>query len=462
MKFLSVCSGIDAASVAWNPLGWRAVAFSEIEKFPSAVLAHHYPDVPNLGDMTKFREWPIEPGSIDVLVGGTPCQSFSVAGLRSGLDDDRGNLALVYCRILDHLRPRWFVWENVCGVLSSFSDEEKDSEAAEDAASSETEEVWQSSDFAAILMGFQECGYSVAARILDSQYFGVPQRRRRIFVVGNLGNWRCSTAALLEPESLRGDSKKGSRKGKTVAGTLGARSGRSVGTQDAEAGHLVAATRSKGFGERGVDMDQIENGNCVIAYENTIVGTVACNTGPNGHDAGNFACNQSVDSGHLIVSALTSRPYADRGDVDEKLIVSTSTGDVAHCLNAGGMGRQDYETETMVVSFQPRIGLTGRGYEENMVGTLTGAVAGDTSDMRPCVAGKNIGVRRLTAVECERLQGFPDGFTAIPYRGKPADQCPDGPRYSAIGNSMAVPVMAWIGQRIQKVEEVLKKINQNQ
>jgi DNA (cytosine-5)-methyltransferase 1 len=460
MRYLSVCSGIEAASAAWGQLGWKAVAFSEIDKFPSAVLAHHYPDVPNLGDMTKFKEWPLEPGSVDVLVGGSPCQSFSLAGLRGGLDDDRGNLALVYCRILEHLRPRWFVFENVPGVLSSFSDEEKGSEEAQDAASAETEEVWQSSDFAAILMGFQECGYSVAARILDSQYFGVPQRRRRIFVVGHLGNWRCSTAALFEPESLRGDTKKGSRKGKTVAGTLGARSGRSVGAQDAEAGHLVAATLSKGFGDRGVDMDQIANGNetggvpfILDQYNFTVSDICSAVTTGTGTAMHNVLATETVP-------ALTCSPYADRGDVDEKLIVSTSTGDVAHCLNAGGMGRQDYETETMVVSFQPRIGRTGRGYEENMVGTLTGAVAGDTSDMRPCVAGKNIGVRRLTAVECERLQGFPDNFTAIPYRGKPADQCPDGPRYSAIGNSMAVPVMAWIGRRIQKVEEVLKSIQQ--
>lgn len=118
MNYLSVCSGIEAATVAWHSLGWNPVAFSEIEKFPSQVLEHHYPAVPNMGDMTKYKEWNIN-GSIGLLVGGTPCQSFSVAGLRKGLEDPRGNLALTYCGILDRFRPKWLIWENVPGVLSS-------------------------------------------------------------------------------------------------------------------------------------------------------------------------------------------------------------------------------------------------------------------------------------------------------------------------------------------------------
>ena len=110
MRYLSVCSGIEAATVAWHDFGWTPAAFSEIDKFPSQVLAHHYPQVPNMGDMTSYKEWDI--GAIDVLVGGTPCQSFSVAGLRKGMADPRGNLALVYLGIADHFRPRWIVWEN--------------------------------------------------------------------------------------------------------------------------------------------------------------------------------------------------------------------------------------------------------------------------------------------------------------------------------------------------------------
>src|SRR5690606_16106889 len=181
MRYLSVCSGIEAATVAWQPLGWRPAAFSEIEAFPSAVLAHHYPDVPNLGDMTNFRSWP--DAAIDLLVGGTPCQSFSVAGLRKGLDDPRGNLALTYLAIAERYRPRWLVWENVPGVLSSNGGR----------------------DFGAFLGGLAELGYGWAYRVLDAQYFGVAQRRRRVFVVGHLGDWRAAAAVLFERDSLSGN-----------------------------------------------------------------------------------------------------------------------------------------------------------------------------------------------------------------------------------------------------------------
>jgi DNA (cytosine-5)-methyltransferase 1 len=171
MNYLSVCSGIEAASVAWEPLGWTPVAFAEIEPFPSEVLAHHYPHVPNWGDMTKFKDWP--DAVPDVLVGGTPCQTFSVAGLRQGLADPRGNLMLVYLAILDRYRPEWMVWENVPGVLSSN----------------------EGRDFGAFLGGLGQLGYGFAYRVLDAQFvrvdgFGraVPQRRRRVFVVGHLGD----------------------------------------------------------------------------------------------------------------------------------------------------------------------------------------------------------------------------------------------------------------------------------
>jgi DNA (cytosine-5)-methyltransferase 1 len=341
MRYLSVCSGIEAASVAWSPLGWKPVAFSEIETFPCSVLAERYPDVPNLGDMTRYEEWDINE-TVDLLVGGTPCQSFSIAGLRGGIEDARGNLALIYCRILQKLRPRWFVWENVPGVLSSSGGR----------------------DFGSILGAMVELGYGVAYRVLDAQYFGVPQRRRRVFIVGCLGDWASAAEVLFEPGCLRGDSKASSKPRKEIAGTL-----------------------SSGFAGRGVDMDQIANGNCVV----------------------------------------------------------TSTGNTAHCLNAGGMGRQDYETETMVVGAL-QSGGTSKGH--GTAGVNNQAVA--AGHVIPAKsAGPEIGVRRLTPIECERLQGFPDDWTAVMHRNKPAA---DGPRYKAIGNSMAVPVMAWIGKRIQEME----------
>ncbi|MDF1769854.1 DNA cytosine methyltransferase [Maricaulis sp.] len=187
MRYGSVCSGIEAATQAWHPLGWEPAFFSEIERFPSAVLAHHYPDVPNLGDMTKFKEWPDV--SIDLLVGGTPCQSFSVAGLRKGLADPRGNLALTYLAIAERYQPRWIVWENVPGVLSS----------------------GEGRDFGSFLGALGKLGYGFAYRVLDAQYVrtrgharAVPQRRRRVFVVGHLGDWRRAAAVLFDRESMSG------------------------------------------------------------------------------------------------------------------------------------------------------------------------------------------------------------------------------------------------------------------
>ena len=194
MNYLSVCSGIEAATVAWHHMGWKPVGFSEIEKFPSQVLAHHYPQVTNFGDMTKYKEWQID-GTVGLLVGGTPCQSFSIAGLRKGLSDPRGNLALTYVGILDHFRPKWFIWENVQGVLSS----------------------GQGRDFAAFLTALGIIGYGWSYRVLDAQYFGVAQRRRRVFVVGHLGNWKPAAEVLFESDCLSGNTKKGRKKGQESA-----------------------------------------------------------------------------------------------------------------------------------------------------------------------------------------------------------------------------------------------------
>lgn len=249
MRYASVCSGIEAATVAWHGLGWKPVWFSQYDPehnyksgpdFPSSVLAHRFPEVPNLGDMTKLRDNDIyKQSEFDLLVGGTPCQAFSIAGLRAGLDDDRSNLALEFIRILRNKRPRWFLWENVPGVLSSNG----------------------GADFASILSGFtgrdvgaqkfekagiiEGDGYSIAWRVLDSQYFGVPQRRRRVFVVGHLGNdWRPPTAVLFEPESLRRDFTPGGKKRK---GTTGSTESRITCTGDGITG-TVSCKWAKGTG----------------------------------------------------------------------------------------------------------------------------------------------------------------------------------------------------------------------
>jgi DNA (cytosine-5)-methyltransferase 1 len=187
VRYASVCSGIEAPSVAWHPLGWEPVFFSEIDKFPCAMLKHHYPHVPNLGDMNGFKDWP--DAAFDVLVGGTPCQSFSVAGLRKGLADPRGNLALVYLAILERYRPRWMVWENVPGVMS----------------------VDGGRAFGSFIGGLGRTRVWVGLPSLDAQYVrvdglerAVPQRRRRVFVVGYLGDWRRAAAVLFERESMSG------------------------------------------------------------------------------------------------------------------------------------------------------------------------------------------------------------------------------------------------------------------
>lgn len=216
MRYLSVCSGIEAASVAWESLGWTPVGFAEIDAFPSRVLDHHYPDVKNYGDLTKYKDWNIERGSVDVLIGGTPCQSFSVAGLRKGMDDPRGNLALAFVGLVDHIRPEWVIWENVPGVLSSN----------------------RGRDFGAFVGALVSIGYSVSWRVLDAQYFGVAQRRRRVFVVAHSsGDWRYPSSVLFERESVCRNPAEGRSKRKTTSANAEASTG-----SDSEPGVIAAAS----------------------------------------------------------------------------------------------------------------------------------------------------------------------------------------------------------------------------
>lgn len=191
---------MEAASVAWHDLGFTPIGFSEIEPFPCEILKQRFPNTPNYGDLTKYKDWPIEPGSVDLLVGGTPCQAFSVAGLRRGLADPRGNLALIFLGLADHLKPRWILWENVPGVLTSSGGR----------------------DFGSFLAGLAELGYSASWRICDAQNFGVAQRRRRVFVVAHLGDWKPPAAVLFESEGLRGDSPKSDQKRKGSTSNAGA------------------------------------------------------------------------------------------------------------------------------------------------------------------------------------------------------------------------------------------------
>ena len=402
MRYGSVCSGVEAASLAWKPLGWQPQWFAEVDKFPSAVLAHHWPTIPNLGDITcddfieQARRRPI-----DVLVGGTPCQSFSVAGLRKGMDDDRGNLALQFCRIADALQPRWVVWENVPGVLSS----------------------GKGRDFGSIVGALVEVGYDIAWRILDAQYFGVPQRRRRVFLVGHLGGRRSAAAVLFERESIAGHIAPRRKTGQGVTPLLeiGARTG--------------SAKSGAGIGDPGDMMYTLQAG-----------------------------------KQHGVADNSTSWDYQRLRIHDEKGIAPTLS-------QSDGSGGQRTPTIAGTVSAKWAKGTGGPSgdevqnlvcYENHAQDSRVKEVELPTLNAKAGTGGNNLPliqmvnaklqVRRLTPIECERLQGMPDNHTRIPWRNKPADDCPDGNRYKAIGNSMAVPVMRWIGERIELVESVLTEI----
>ena len=482
MRYLSVCSGIEAATVAWHPLGWKPVAFAEIDPFPSAVLKHRFPNIPNLGDFTRITAADV--GPIDLLVGGTPCQSFSVAGLRGGLADDRGNLALEFLRLADRTRPRWLVWENVPGVLSTNGGR----------------------DFGAILGGVVELGYGFAYRVLDAQYFGVPQRRRRVFVVGYLGDWRPAAAVLFERHCLQRHSPPRREKRERIAPTLSARTrgGGGLGTDfDCDGGLIanswpadVAPTLNAHFGDKQGLEDQhalagaglfvphtahsLRAGGFDVSEDGTGRGTPIVpiqsvqsvrdkkQNGIGIGEPGDEMFTLTARDQHAVAYRTSCNCGAwETGDKVDALTTETDpnshvlafsskdhgadVGDIAPTLRAmGHRGSHANAGGQLAVALRGREGgATAELCGEVMPALRTGAGGGDKAH-----ALTGMQVRRLTPRECERLQGFPDDWTLVPYRGKPAS---DGPRYKAIGNSFAVPVVRWIGERIALVEEALSK-----
>ena len=674
MKYLSVCSGIEAATVAWHQMGWEPLGFSEIEKFPGEVLKHHYPDVPNLGDMTKYKEWKLN-GRPDILVGGTPCQSFSVAGLRKGLEDPRGNLALTYCGILDHFKPKWFIWENVPGVLSSGGGR----------------------DFGSFLGAVAELGYGFAYRVLDAQYFGVAQRRKRVFVVGCFGDWQSAAKVLFEPESLRGDSPPSREKrketaartgvGVEISGPLSARDYKDAGTDgvnEYSAKMVPVGYTSNGFAsyKEGVGTLRASGGDlgggsetfvtddatkystgiaevCAtitcelekqvtnqmlsnqmlsnadsffipeftdqVVYENhpsdsrveemgDVCSTVTSSWGTGG---GNTPFVQAFNitfcdsngtrkdrkNGGLYVNETDTSNTLTRAGVGTNIvqplaadIYNQSLSDVSQTVRRGvdidhiggvlqdkptaygflptqgskaqGIGFEEEQAPTLragcdsygllqtpigfhvnarpdemkfeddlsgtmtksqipgvletysiqgsMIGRSDEAGPQGNGINEDVSFTLNttdrhavahptvlmdqggsvmnvmqdgtvGTLRSETHGHEPLVMDKSVAfdtynhsvsdvnqtlkspqggvsesigtvlspsmaVRRLTPLECERLQGFPDNYTDIKPKGKPTS---DGPRYKALGNSMAVPVMRWIGNRVNKLNSTI-------
>jgi len=563
MRYASLCDGIGAAHVAWQPLGWECAWTSEIEPFPAAVVDHHW-NLKNLGDMTKLTEEMLNAcGPIELLVGGTPCQSFSVAGLRRGLDDPRGNLALRFTQLVGVLRPTWVVWENVPGVLSSSGGR----------------------DFGTFLGALGELGYGFAYRVLDAQWFGVAQRRRRVFVVGHLGDWRRAAAVLFERESLFGNppTRRKARERTAVAASVRTKTGRSDDRGDG-CDNLIA-WQGGSQQDQVLTPDQISPAICHSSnahgghHQPNVMVAFAQNQREEVRDLGDCSTALNLQGTHqqtFLATPFTKAKRAqsdqddetwvpgdvaptqscfDQGDVRATTVVAydvhgtlatkgASETEIHSALRGRTPGQSEASTTTVVAFRDPCPTLTAKmqgssgwapaNEDAHLVGVPQGFthsgysnqpawMTGDRTDCLPAsghgdtshqgigvlafaqnqlgevrtnsdvmgtvntnqnASGSNtpmvaygsetigtirsntrnnsdpvteaamhvmhgMAVRRLTPKECERLQGFPDGYTDVTYRKKPAA---DGPRYRALGNSMAVPVMAWIGQRIAELE----------
>ena len=469
-QYGSVCSGIEAATVAWHPLGWRAEWFAEIEPFPSAVLAYRWPEVSNLGDMTKLARQVLA-GSIaapEVLVGGTPCQAFSVAGMRAGLDDPRGQLTIKYVELadaVDHVRAARgeaeciVVWENVPGVLSDKGNAfgcflgalVGESDALQPSGGKWTD--------AGCVYGPKR---TAAWRVLDAQYFGLAQRRRRVFVVASARAGFDPAAVLFEREGVRRDTAPRRSAGQDVAGTLNARTdgGGFPGTDEACSGYVQPVTAYGGGRTSGpVDVAAclVAKGQkcdfevetfCVHGTQDPCVSDKAFALGRNhGQENAVFA----IQAGALRTNPLSGpdgvgvqADHAYTLEARAEVQAVCVTGDITHTDGSeDGSGRGQ---PIVSVALRGREGGATAELGDDLAGCLRASTGGGD---KPHALVRSV-VRRLTPTECERLQGFPDSWTMIPWRGKPAEECPDGPRYKAIGNSKAVPVVRWIGMRIQR------------
>ena len=544
IRYGSVCSGVEAASLAWEPLGWTPAWFSEIDSVACGVLAYHWPDVPNLGDMLELDAE--QCADIDVLVGGTPCQSFSVAGLRKGLDDERGNLTLSFVRLaeaIDAIRrergqpPVTIVWENVPGV---FSDSDNafgcflGALAGEDDPLEPPGEGWSN---AGCVLGPERV---IAWRILNAQFFGVPQRRRRVFVVASAREGFDPREVLFECEGVRGDPQASGEARKEAPGYVvpslvasgrgveragdsrgqdpvipvleaGARTGKS--TTDKRAGigigkpgdpmytlqagkqHAVAvAMRGRNGGatcEMGGDVANALRSADGGGSKPFVLAETCPTLCASGKAAGS-ATQQDAESGALIPTVASTIRAADGhhghsspcGDGCDNLICTaqntgqgywkeSSVGATLRCCGKGGESRN---ANLAVIAFSskdnggdatqdisPTLRAAGHDKSHANAGAPPAVCINARQDPITTreitgpldVFGNSHGVttgfrvRRLLPVECELLQGMPPGHTAR----TPDKELADGPRYKLIGNSMAVPVMRWIGRRIQAAEK---------
>jgi len=500
----SVCSGIEAATVAWKPLGWKAAWFSEIEPFPCAVLNYHYPDIVNHRDMTKLHEQEVfNDPDIDVLIGGTPCQSFSVAGLRKGMDDPRGNLVLTFLGIVDKTRPSWVVWENVPGILSDKTEALK-----------------------SLLDGLEELGYIIDIDILDAQFFGVPQRRRRVFICAqsmtDLLTQKTDTSALTiaqcwqeilhgilsvqsqvsgkeqENLDLAYLSRDGVERRMTLFGLRGERNnyeklrehlieafqryqaglkpsdaslgasekeatqaGRSMGSAEADQFTLTELSLKKAvdesyqvmksfitsMGTNKITAEQI----CISSQAVLLIAKLIQVLSPSSPTFWSAASSSLIALKEYMNYARQTNGdlFTDMEWVQERsdFLRQAEPTDLAFSdIRTRQFGQEvllithslsgDVNPPSRVEGFVP-VCVTARGSQSN-------------DDRETYLIEFNGKTRRLTPIEKERQFGFPDNYTNIPWRSKP--RSPDGPRYKSLGNSMAVPVIRWLGERIEKVE----------
>ena len=457
MRYASVFDGIGAAHVAWQPLGWKCQWTAEIDPFPAAVVEQRW-GFENRGDVTKFKEW-TDGEAIDLLVGGSPCQSFSVAGLRQGLLDPRGGLMLTFLGIAQRYRPKWVVWENVPGVLSS----------------------GQGRDFGSFLGALAELGYGFAYRVLDAQWFGVAQRRRRVFALGCLGDMRSAAQVLFECESVRRDNPPSREKGQAVTGSLTALAGRNGGAanDDLDSGRIIpdAAFNQGENAKYSAMIEHTETCPSLVARgphavhtsDGIVADPISAHEGRTyTHEGTTFRLHNCVSQPFTKAKRAQSNKddetwvpgevaptfnVFDSGDTRATTVVAMRESgqgfwmpdDKSGPIRAEGENRPSRPSH--VVAFRPTGGTHSvEAAEECSPSIKVGSGLGIPS---PPGVMQGMSVRRLTPRECERLQGFPDDYTAITYRDKPAA---DGPRYKSLGNSMAVPVMRWIGERIARVE----------
>lgn len=448
LKYISLFSGIEAASVAWEPLGWEPVAFSEIEPFPCELLKQRYPNVPNLGDITEI-DWSAYRGAVDLIVGGSPCQSFSIAGNREGLKGESG-LMFEYIRAVREVLPRYFVWENVPGALSSE----------------------QGAAFGQLLHEMDVCGYGLAWRVLDAQFFGVAQRRRRVFLVGCLGNGGGPAQILFDGESMRWDYPSSRDKRKSLAEhvksgirrcyTMLVRCGCAGGGKGALIQDDVSATLSTSNVQTVFQPVEPE---CYCLQGNMI-----------GRDDKNGPQGDGINEDVAYTLNTTDRHAVAYLPFDPTQITSQANGsnpqwgDPCHTLSSKGKppnvicmsdasakaAIDDNLSGTLHVGGDPSFVAIEASNGEDVIGALCardykGVGSQYVSEGKVITQQTEAAyiVRKLMPVECERLQGFPDGWTDIEFKGKPAS---DAARYKALGNSMAVPVMRWIGERINSFE----------